>query len=96
MRYLFEPRGDTLIADIRVEPGGEVPTHIHARQEERFDVSEGELSVTVDGDRRTLNAGERAVAPAGSRHRFENAGTTEARVRVAIVPEGSLQAFLSS
>ena len=47
------------------------PVHVHPTAEESYEVIEGALDVFVDGEWRTLRAGETATAPAASRIRFE-------------------------
>ena len=48
------------------------PPHVHPGQSESYEVLEGELEVMVDGDWRTLRAGESAVVPPGVDHTFRN------------------------
>jgi hypothetical protein len=32
-RYAFHPTGENLLVDVLVEPGGDVPAHVHPSQE---------------------------------------------------------------
>jgi mannose-6-phosphate isomerase-like protein (cupin superfamily) len=71
------------------------PVHYHPRQEEHFEVLEGELGVELEGERRTLRAGDTLDVPAGARHEMWNAGegTTQARweVRPALRTEEMME-----
>lgn len=55
------------------------PPHRHPAQDERFVVHAGELTVEVDGERRTVRAGETFEVPRGTAHRMWNSGATAAR-----------------
>ena len=46
------------------------PPHLHPAQVEEYEVLEGRLEVMVDGDWRTLHAGESASVPVGANHTF--------------------------
>ena len=46
------------------------PVHYHPRQEERFEVLSGRLSVVVDGQERTLEEGEVLIIPPGAPHKM--------------------------
>jgi mannose-6-phosphate isomerase-like protein (cupin superfamily) len=59
--------------------GHRPPSHLHARQDERFVVHEGELTAEVDGTQRTIRAGETLEVPAGTPHRMWNAGAAPVR-----------------
>ena len=50
--------------------GGKPPPHLHPSQEERFEVLEGEINVLLDGERRTLRAGDTLLVPAGTVHQM--------------------------
>ena len=93
-RYRFEPAGDVLRVEIWIDPGGEVPEHLHPEQEERFEVRSGRVRFTVDGRRHDAGPGERLAAPPGARHRFENVGDEEASMLVEVEPALDLQGFL--
>ena len=44
------------------------PVHFHPSQDERFEVSEGELRVNLDGEERVLRAGDTLEIPRGTPH----------------------------
>lgn len=74
--------------EIEVAPGNGPPPHVHSREDETFHVLEGELVLTVGGERQTLRAGETAFAPRGIPHGFRNDGRSAARVLVTLTPGG--------
>ena len=46
------------------------PPHIHPKQVEEWEVLEGVLDVTIEGERRSLAEGQSASAPVGTAHTF--------------------------
>lgn len=82
-----ESRGARTVADLEVTPGGGVTTHRHADHEERIEVLEGEIEVTIQGVARRLAAGQCVVIPAGAVHRWRNASpSTLLRFRGQMTP----------
>ena len=65
------------------------PVHVHPTAEESYEVIEGALDVFVDGEWRTLRAGETATAPAGVPHTLRNA--TAEPVRLVNIHRPALQ-----
>lgn len=57
---------------VDVPPGGFVPPHSHAREEEGYFVLEGELCLTVGEESRTLAAGDFGHVPPGTLHGYAN------------------------
>jgi quercetin dioxygenase-like cupin family protein len=59
---------------VNYEPGFGVGTHAHEHTEQVMVVTQGELELTVDGETRTLGAGDWAVINRGVEHavRTEN------------------------
>lgn len=49
------------------------PVHVHPTAEESYQIIEGALDVCVDGDWKTVRAGETATVPAGVPHTLRNA-----------------------
>jgi mannose-6-phosphate isomerase-like protein (cupin superfamily) len=56
------------------------PVHVHPTAEESYEVTEGALDIFVDGEWRTLRAGETATVPAGVPHTLRNATTELVRL----------------
>jgi mannose-6-phosphate isomerase-like protein (cupin superfamily) len=59
--------------------GSPPPKHFHPRQDERFEVTAGELHARIDGVERVLGAGDTLDIPRGAVHQMWNPGGTEAR-----------------
>ena len=75
------------LVHLTVRPGGAVAgEHVHPALQERFIVVTGKLDTRIDGEERTLNAGEEATVPAGVPHDWWNAGSEEASVIVELSP----------
>jgi quercetin dioxygenase-like cupin family protein len=56
------------------------PVHVHPTAEESYEVVEGALDVFLDGEWRTVRAGETATVPAGAPHTVRNATTESVRI----------------
>ena len=79
--------GELLQVDWIGRPGWTTgPDHVHPRQEERFEVLCGRLSLRADGVERDYGPGDVAVLPAGSPHAAWNAGDEEVHVLVDFRP----------
>jgi quercetin dioxygenase-like cupin family protein len=79
--------GELLAINLTLTPDGHVPgTHVHPEQEERFQVLSGTMKFKVGFKTIIARPGETVVVPAGKRHRFNNAGDDDARVRVEVRP----------
>jgi mannose-6-phosphate isomerase-like protein (cupin superfamily) len=81
-RTAADTNGRELILECWSPPEGEgqprEPVHVHPKQEKRFEIIGGELTVLLGGTTRTLRAGDEIVVPANAVHAFWNEGTTEA------------------
>jgi quercetin dioxygenase-like cupin family protein len=93
-RYAFTREGENLIVEIRAQPGGDVPPHLHPSLEEHWTVLEGRVRFKVDGRKVEAGPGDELTAPPGSRHSFKNVGDGEAHMRVEVRPAMELQEFL--
>ncbi len=67
-----ETGGARSVIDLEVRPGGGVPVHRHAGHDERIEVLEGEIEVTIEGARRRLTAGQCLVIERGTVHAWRN------------------------
>jgi len=68
--------------------GSRPPKHFHPSQDEHFEVLSGTLSVSLDGEERTLHAGDTLDIPRGTVHRMWNAGDEPARAVWRTTPAG--------
>jgi mannose-6-phosphate isomerase-like protein (cupin superfamily) len=90
--YGFSREGETLRIEMWTEPGGGVlAEHVHPALEERYEVIEGEITINLDGERKRLGPGERAVVPPGVRHSFENTGERAAHLVAEAEPAQELR-----
>ena len=74
IKILTPPRSDPLRFEVRLAPGGFVPRHVHARQEERLEVAAGRVRLRRGRRDEILEPGATASVRSGSRHRLWNAG----------------------
>src|SRR3954451_14488566 len=79
-RTAAETGGESVVVETYVRPGGAVATaHIHPGQDENFEVLDGRLGRRVGGESLELGPGGSAAVPAGTVHKFWNAGDEEVR-----------------
>jgi mannose-6-phosphate isomerase-like protein (cupin superfamily) len=76
------------LTDSLVPPQGEVPPHIHYREDEAFWVLEGELEILVGEDTFRVEAGSFVQLPKGVWHTYKNVGMRPARFLTLMVPAG--------
>ena len=91
-----ETNGAYALWEAIVPPGGGPPPHIHSREEEGFDVLEGEITIHVDNERIVATAGMFANMPVGSLHSFRNESDRPARMLISVAPAGLEQMFLET
>lgn len=82
------------IVEITMPAGDEPPLHIHYDHDEIFCVLEGELTLYLPGEERTLRTGDVFVAPRGIPHIYR-AGEAGARALVESAPAG-FEAFVEA
>lgn len=83
-----ETDGRLTFWEATVPPQSGPPPHIHHGEDEAYYVLEGELEV-LDGDRTfTARAGSFVYIPRGALHRFQNIGSTPARMLILFTPAG--------
>jgi quercetin dioxygenase-like cupin family protein len=84
--------GDLLAFELTLQPGGRVPGgHVHPGQEERFHVQAGYMRFRKGIRTAVAGPGDTVVVPPETYHRFANAGTEPARVRVEVRPPLEMQ-----
>jgi quercetin dioxygenase-like cupin family protein len=71
--------GEYTLIELTLEPHGFVAmAHMHPYQTETFEIESGTLAFKLDGEEIVAGPGESVTVPAGSAHKFWNAGDTEA------------------
>src|SRR5580765_4323815 len=75
------------------QPGGGPPPHIHHREDETFQVLEGEYEFTVDGKTIRAQEGATLFAPRGVPHTYRYLGKTPGRLMVTRTPAGFEEFF---
>ncbi len=91
------PDGDRAEADGTAQPGAGPPMHVHYLQEEAARVVTGRMGYQVLGDEpKFAEVGETVVWPAGTPHKWWNAGTTELRMTGWCRPPDNIEFFLGA
>src|SRR4029078_7311716 len=74
-------------------PGGGPPPHIHHREDETFQVLEGDYEWTVGGKTFVAGKGTTLFAPRGVPHTYRYLGQTPGRLMCVITPAGFEEFF---
>jgi quercetin dioxygenase-like cupin family protein len=69
-------------------PGGGPPPHIHHREDETFQIIEGEYEWMVGGETFVTKAGDTLFAPRGIPHTYQYIGSGQGRLTCVIPPAG--------
>jgi quercetin dioxygenase-like cupin family protein len=77
----------TLIEQVN-EPGTGIPWHVHSREDEVFTVLTGMVEFGVEGEIKTLRAGDLVYVPRGTAHSFKVVGDSPAKVILSVFPAG--------
>lgn len=72
------------------------PAHYHPHQQEHFEVTEGSMTVEMNGQQRVYKAGESFDIPQGVAHAMWNAGDVPARVIWQVRPVLNSQTFFET
>ena len=91
-----DTKGEAVVIDVFVEPDGFVAAHVHPRQEERFRVLAGTLALRVGREEVVARPGDRVVVPAGTAHRFWNAGDERAHFVCEVRPALRFESLLET
>jgi quercetin dioxygenase-like cupin family protein len=91
--------GDTdgryMQSETRVRPGGAVSVvHRHRECTERFEVLEGELTLQLDGQTRSLLAGEQITIAPGVAHHYANTSDEDVVFRFDVWPAARFEAMV--
>jgi mannose-6-phosphate isomerase-like protein (cupin superfamily) len=92
-----ETGGSAVVIETIVQPNGFVAAaHVHPAQEERFEVLRGSLGMRVGGETRVFGPGQRVTVPAGTSHKFWNAGPDEAHFVCEVRPALQFESLLET
>ncbi|MBZ0284658.1 MAG: cupin domain-containing protein [Anaerolineae bacterium] len=84
--------GQYSILELSLAPGQGAPPHIHHREDEIFNILEGECVITAQEKSQVAKAGAVVVLPRGVAHAFRNASDAPTRIMITAVP-GGLETF---
>ena len=97
VRTAAETNGEAVIVEAALRPGAFVATaHVHPAQEERFRVLSGSVGFRAGADTLELGPGGCVTVPAGTPHRFWNAGDDEATLVCEVRPALQFESLLAT
>ena len=89
--------GEAVVIETVVQPDGFVAAaHVHPSQSERFAVAEGTLALKIDGQEKTLGAGDVTIVEPGQAHKFWNAGDEPVRFVCEVRPALQFESLLET
>jgi quercetin dioxygenase-like cupin family protein len=75
-----------------VPAGSGIPVHVHSREDETFEITEGELELTLDGEVHILGKGDMVFLPKNVSHGFK--AVKDTNMWVTLVPGGAEEMFV--
>jgi mannose-6-phosphate isomerase-like protein (cupin superfamily) len=82
-----ETGGQAVVIETFVQPNGFVAAaHVHPSQDEQFEVLSGSVGFKIGEEKLVAGPGQRLTVPAGTAHKFWNAGDDEAHFVCEIRP----------
>jgi mannose-6-phosphate isomerase-like protein (cupin superfamily) len=92
-----ETNGEAVVIETYVQPDGFVAAaHVHPSQEERFEVLRGAVGFRVGRKKLVAGPGQRLTVPAGTAHRFWNAGDEVAHFVCEIRPALQFESLIET
>lgn len=83
-----ETNGALAVVESHDLPGGGPPPHIHHREDETFQILEGEYEFLVGGKTILAKPGTTLFAPRGVAHTYRYLGQTPGKLMCTITPSG--------
>lgn len=80
--------GAFTLVEAVTQPGGGPPAHVHAREDELFQVLEGRVSFFAGDQWTEYGPGAVVFLPRGVAHTFRNTGSAPSRMSVLVQPSG--------
>jgi len=92
-----ETNGQAVVIETYVQPNGFVAAaHVHPSQEERFEILRGSVGFRIGRKKLVAGPGQRLTVPAGTPHKFWNAGEEEAHFVCEVRPALQFEALLET
>jgi mannose-6-phosphate isomerase-like protein (cupin superfamily) len=92
-----ETGGQAVVIETFVQPNGFVAAaHVHPSQEERFEILRGSVGFKIGGRKLVAGPGQRLTVPAGTPHKFWNAGDDEAHFVCEVRPALQFESLLET
>ena len=92
-----ETNGQAVVIETFVQPNGFVAAaHVHPSQEERFEVLRGSVGFKIGRKKLVAGPGQRITVPAGTPHKFWNAGDDEAHFVCEVRPALQFESLLET
>jgi len=89
--------GEAVVIETFVQPNGFVAAaHVHPSQEERFEIVRGTVGFKIGRKKLVAGPGTRVTVPAGTPHKFWNAGDTEAQFVCEVRPALQFESLLET
>ena len=83
-----DTNGAFAVMEDRANPNDGPPLHLHHAQDEWWHIIEGHYLFEVDGHQMRVGPGDTVFAPRGTRHTYQNIGSTPGRTVITVVPGG--------
>jgi mannose-6-phosphate isomerase-like protein (cupin superfamily) len=92
-----ETGGQAVVIETFVQPNGFVAAaHVHPSQEERFEVLRGSVGFKIGRKKLVAGPGQRLTVPAGTAHKFWNAGEEEAHFVCEVRPALQFESLIET
>src|SRR5580765_1048146 len=92
-----ETGGQAVVIETHVQPNGFVAAaHVHPSQEERFEILKGTVGFKIGGKKLVAGPGQRLTVPAGTAHKFWNAGDGVAEFVCEVRPALQFESLLET
>ena len=89
--------GQAVVIETFVQPNGFVAAaHVHPSQEERFEILRGAVGFKIGRKKLVAGPGQRLTVPAGTPHKFWNAGDDEAHFVCEVRPALQFESLLET
>jgi len=86
--------GHCCVFEIELPSGEGIPPHIHSVENEVICVTEGELEISIGGQRENCGRGAVRHFPIGISHGFKNTRSDPCRAVIFVTPGASFERFL--